>query len=108
MEEAGSGLRVNLGNDKVISATSDTPDEYARKIEKALLSCSVEYIQFSLEETTTMLPTNVIAMMMLLKGYADKHKKEILFISIPPGIKSYIEKFELGEMLPLENDVDLF
>lgn len=108
VEEIGQGLRVELGNDRVISAASDTPDDYAKKIEKALLSCSVEYIQFSLEETTNMLPANVIAMMMLMNGYATKHKKEILFVSIPPTVKDHIEKYGLGELLPLENDVDLF
>jgi len=108
VEEIGQGLRVNLGNDKVISSASETPDEYAKKIEKALLSCSVEYIQFSLEETTDMLPANVIAMMMLMNGYASKHKKEILFVSIPVDVKKHIENYGLEELLPLENEVDLF
>ena len=108
VEEIGQGLRVELGNDRVISAASDTPDDYTKKIEKALVSCSVEYIQFSLEETTAMLPANVIAMMMLMNGFANKHNKEILFVSIPSGVKSHIEKYGLGELLPLEHDVDLF
>ncbi len=108
VEEIGQGLRVELGNDEVISAASETPDDYARKIEKSLLSCSVEYIQFSLKEMTAMMPANVIALMMLMNGFAAKHKKEILFVSIPSDIKNHIEKYDLKEMLPLENDVDLF
>lgn len=106
--EIGQGLRIELGNDRVLSATSDTADDYAEKIEKALLATSVEYIQFSLEATTDLLPANVIAMMMLINGFSNKHKKEILFVAIPPEVKNQIKKFGLEEILPLEQDVQLF
>ncbi len=108
VSEIGQGLRIELGNDRLISAASDSADDYALKIEKALLSCSAEYIQFSLEATTAMIPANVIAMMMLMNGFASKHKKQILFVAIPSQVKSYIEKYGLEEILPLENEVDLF
>lgn len=106
--EIGQGLRIDLGNDRILSESSDTADDYAAKIEKALLATSVEYIQFSLEATTDLLPANVVAMMMLINGFSSKHKKEILFVAIPPEVKSQILKFGLGEILPLEQDVDLF
>ena len=106
--EIGQGLRIELGNDRVLSATSETADDYAEKIERALLATSVEYIQFSLAETADLLPANVVAMMMLINGFSNKHKKEILFVSIPTEVKKQIQKFGLNEVLPLEQDVQLF
>ena len=108
VSEIGQGLRIEIGNDRILSATSNTADEYAAKIEKALLATSIEYIQFSLEATTDLLPVNVVAMMMLINGFSNKHKKEVLFVAIPPEVKRQIKKFSLEEILPLEQEVQLF
>lgn len=108
VSEIGQGLQIELGNDRVLSESSDTADDYVKKIENALLSTSVEYIQFSLGAMIDMLPANVVALMMLINGFAGKHKKEILFSSVPPKVMSQIESFGLMEILPLEHEVDLF
>ena len=108
VSEIGQGLRIELGNDRVLSSTSISSDDYAMKIEKALISTTVEYLQFSLAETTDILPANVVALMMLINGFASKHKKEILFVAIPPEVKKQIESFNLEGILPLEKEVDLF
>jgi len=108
VSETGLGLRVEVGDDKVISSTSVTMDDYAKKIERALLATTVEYIQFSLSSTADQLPANVVALMMLINGFATKHKKEILFVNIPENVKKQIEDFNLTGILPLEKEVQLF
>ncbi len=108
VSEIGQGLKIELGNDRVLSATSDTIDDYVEKIEMALLSTSVEYVQFNLEAMSDMLPSNVVALMMLINGFSSKHKKEILFTGISAKLESLVESYGLTEVLPLEHDVDLF
>ncbi|MFK8066974.1 MAG: hypothetical protein AB8D52_01885 [Gammaproteobacteria bacterium] len=100
--EVAGGLRVELGSEQVISTVSIESHEYAKQIEKVLLGSSVDYLEFSLLSTPIVIPANLIALMMLLNGFANKHEKEVLFVEVPFIIITNIKKFALDEILPIE------
>ncbi|GEM_PF-2385490 len=97
--EREGGVRIEVGSDYQVSVESETITDYLEQLEESMFFSPVDTFVFGVGQLDRRAPQSMVTLLLLIKGFADKHEKKIQFVDLGRDLREEIKKQGLNEVL---------